>query len=78
MYLKDLCIGLIQKSVSFSLRDDRNESRQACQVWDSLKIATWPANTQVLGDHISKYTTERSVSGMDNHEYKKLISFLNI
>ena len=30
---------------------------------------------QVLGDHVSKYTTERSVSVMDNHEYKKADQF---
>ena len=52
------CTGLIQNLVRFSLQDNRNEIRQAFQVWDSRKIATWPAKPQVLGDHVSNYTTE--------------------
>ena len=39
------------------------------KVWDIQNIKTGPAKTQVLGDHISKYTIERPVSGMDNHEH---------
>ena len=68
-YLKAPCIRLIQKSVSFSLRDNQNEYRQALQVWDSRKIATWPSKLQLLGEHVRKYTTELSVSGMDNREH---------
>ena len=68
---KASCIGLIQKSASFSLRDNQNEYRQALQVWDSRKIATWPSKLQLLGEHVRKYTTELSVSGMDNCEHTK-------
>ena len=71
MYLKAPCIGLIQKSVSFSLRDNRNESRQDFQLWDSRNIAKWPEKSQVLVDHFIKYTTEQSVSEMDNREHTK-------
>ena len=70
-YLKSLCIRLIQKLVSFSLRDNHNESRQVFQTWDSRNITTWPAKPQVFGDHVSKYTTERPNSGMDNREHTK-------
>ena len=70
-YLKDLCIRLIQSSVSFSLRDKHNESRQDFQLLGSRKIATWPAKPQVLGDHVRKYTTELSVSGIDHREHTK-------
>ena len=70
-YLKARCIRLIQKSVSFSLQDKRNESRQDFQVQDSRKIVTCPAKPQVLGDHVRNYTTERSVSRMDNREHTK-------
>ena len=65
------CIGLIQKSVSFSLQYNRNESRQAFQVLDSCKIATWSAKTKVLGDHVRNYTIEQSVYGMDKLEHTK-------
>ena len=74
-YLKDLCIRLIQSSVSFSLQDKHNESRQDFQLLDSRKIATWPAKPQVLGDHVRKYTTELSVSGMDNRKHIKVDQF---
>ena len=70
-YLKALFIGLIRKSVIFSLRYTRNKIRQDFQVWDSRKIETWPEKPQVLGDHIRKYTTELSVPGNNNHEHTK-------
>ena len=65
------CTGLIQNLVSFSLRDNQNESRKSLQVWYIFKIVKWWAKPQVLGDHVSKYTEERSVSGMDNREHTK-------
>ena len=74
-YLKPLCIRLIQKLVSFSLRDNRNKSQQYFQVWDSRKIATWPEKPSLLGDHARKYTAEQSVSGMDNSKHNKVDQF---
>ena len=65
----------MKKSVSFSLRNNRNESRQAFQIRYSRKITKWPANPKVLGDHVSKYTTELSVFGMDNHKHTKVDQF---
>ena len=78
-YLKAPCIGLIQKSVSFSLQDKQNEIRQDFQVWDSCKISTWPAKPQVLGDHVRKYTTEWSIPGINNREHTKSwsVSFMD-
>ena len=73
-YLKDLCIGLGRNLVSFSLRDNRNESWQDFQVWYSRKIKKWPANPQVLGYHVINYTTEQSVSGMYNREHTNIRS----
>ena len=73
-YLKGLCIGLVRKLVIFFLQDNRNKSWQYFQVWDSRKIATWPANPQVLGYHVRNYRTEQSVSGMDNYEHTKIRS----
>ena len=35
-------IGSIRNLVSLSFRDNRHESRQDFQVWDSRKIAAWP------------------------------------
>ena len=70
-YFKALCIVLIQKLVSFYLRDNHSESQQVFQVWDNRKITTWPAKPQLLGDHVINYTTELSVSGMDNSEHTK-------
>ena len=70
-YLKSQCIRSIRKSVSFSLRENCNESRQYFQVWDSSNITTWPADPQVLGDHVRNYTTEQSVSRMNNREQER-------
>ena len=78
-YLKALCIGLIWKSFSFSLQENHNESRQDFQVWDSHKIATRAENPQVLSDHVRKYTTEKSVSVMDNREHtnSRCVSYMD-
>ena len=65
----------MKKLVRFSLQDNRTGILQALQVWDSRKIATWPAKPQLLVDRVGKYTTEQSVSGMDNRKYKKVDQF---